>query len=337
MKKTLPGRSLTLITKLCSLAFFIILFYGSKSAFAGFSLMPKDSFLRQFSYEINPGDEKTDYVHVENLSNEPLNLHFYSADATASNQGTFALTTTNIEQKNIGKWIIFKNPYLTIGSGKKKEIPFSIKIPADQPPGSYAGGIAAETGINPDQKQKPANAVNISSRIVVKMFINVRGGQSGQGGKTALLELGSFSYSAKDNPLPNRQPNTFYLGLQNSGNTILMLENKIEITPLLWGKKEILTSPGLTLFQKNTLAVPIAWPDQPAFGFFTAKAAVTAYQFDSSSNKKINPQTYGSTIIIKFIPWFTIFAIVCGMLLLLTVLMLARAKKQPPVPKVETP
>jgi len=148
---------------------------------AGFSMIPSGSDTRrQFNFELKTGETKQDSIVIENNNEQPLTLLLYGADATHSNQGSFALVNRTAIQRTIGNWVKFKDSTITLQGGEKKEIPFTITVPDQTTPGNYAGGIAAETTTvqNGSEDQKNSNTgagVVIASRLVVKLFIAIPG------------------------------------------------------------------------------------------------------------------------------------------------------------------
>ncbi len=291
MKTYMTKRILLLITLMV-----LPVFTGAGFAQAAFSMIPTPPVKHQFSFEIKPGEEKTSSVIIENLDKGKVTLRLYGADGTQSNQGTFALTSQSTEQRLIGKWITFTNPVQTLDSREKKEIPFTIKIPANATPGSYTGGIAAETG-EENKNEGKSTSVNITSRFVVKMFIVI------PGQKIHKYEWTNFSYLPEKNGA-FKEPSRFTLSYSNTGNTIVSAEQKIEINgfpPLpapktsngyksIYDSKKGLTFELVpaTLLQKNTAEIPVKWDNQPIFGFYKAKATVSFSEYDVISGKKIN-------------------------------------------------
>ena len=90
-----------LITKFALIT--ILLLILPEQSLAGISLIPANQGQRQFSFEVKAGEQEQAKLLLNNLGDEDVSIHLYGADGTQSNQGTFALTTLDTEQKNIGK------------------------------------------------------------------------------------------------------------------------------------------------------------------------------------------------------------------------------------------
>lgn len=249
------------------------------STLAGISLIPSDQGQRQFSFEIKPGEQQEAKLILNNLGDTEENVHLYGADGTQSNQGTFALTTLTTEQKNIGKWVSFPEPMQKLKSKEKKEINFIIKIPTNTTPGIYSGGIAAESGAAVDNTAQ-TNAVSISSRVVVKLFVSV------PGVKINKYDWSDFTYQAGT---INSKP-TFTLSYKNDGNTIIIADQRIEIQGVPELSKKI-DLPSATILQGGKNDIVYKWDDQPFFGFYKATATVTFSEYDIINNQKKPAET----------------------------------------------
>jgi len=289
MKKLLPKIAL----------FNLLLLTFAQVALAGFSMTPSTPGDRQFTLEIAAGKEKQSSVIIRNVSDKPISLNLYGADGTQSNQGTFALTTLSTPQKHIGKWVVFSKPTVDLASGEQKEIGFTVKVPEQTTPGVYSGGIAAESGTNITNSSAatngslPAqgNSISISSRIVVKIFVTV------PGQKIHKYEWTGFSY---EKTTDGGSSGTFILNYKNTGNTVVSIGQKIQISGFPMQVGTIEPTPA-TLLQGGEIKIPVKWDKEPFFGFYTAKAEITFGEYDVIKNAIVNPQTENREISI-YIP-----------------------------------
>jgi hypothetical protein len=246
---------------------------------AGFSITPSDPNLRLFNLEIAPGAEKQASVLIENVSDEPITLSVYGADGTQSNQGTFALTTRASEQKHIGIWVSFTGESVTIEPHRNKEVGFTVKVPVTATPGIYSGGIAAEQGGNGSNGAVTGggNAISISARIVVKMFVTV------PGEKINRYEWTDFYFK----PSNNGNPGTFNLSYKNTGNTIITADQEVTVKGFP-GKEQTFKLTPAMLLQGSIVDIPFKWENEPYFGYYSATATTTFSEYDITSNTKVN-------------------------------------------------
>lgn len=284
----------------------LLLFSFASEALANISLTAAPPADRQFYFVINPGKTDSGSVEIENIGSANLNVELYAADGTQSNQGTFALTTKSTEQNYIGKWVYFNDPIIHLKAGERKKIPFSVKVPDLVSPGTYSGGIAGQVSSTNNGETK-GNGVNVTSRVVVKMFVAI------PGERVTKFDWNDFSYI----PATKTTKPYFKLGYKNQGNTVINVDQKIDID----GFPGIHTTVDPTvanLTQGSEVQIPIKWSDAPYFGFMTAKATVTYSELDVINSKNINEQTLEKTINIVIISP-TVY-IVAGIILLLIII-----------------
>lgn len=263
---------------------------------AGFSMVPsKNETRRQFNMELKPGESRKDSIVIENNNEQPLTLLLYGADATHSNQGSFALVNRTATQRTVGSWVKFKETTVTLEGGEKKEIPFTIDIPDKITPGNYAGGIAAETTtVQNGDTEKKANTgagVVISSRLVVKLFISVPGEKN--------LKYDWLDYT---HGVTVGDKQRFVMSYSNGGNAAVTVEPKIEFSGLGISPQEV-NIPGTTLLQNEKVSIPYDWDKKPLFGIITAKATTVFSEYDIANNQNLNPTTMTKTVTFWIIPW----------------------------------
>lgn len=288
--------------KFLNLTLGITLFLATAhTGFAQFTVVPAEPFLRQFNIEMQPEENFSGAVIVKNLSNKPLKIKVYGADATHSNQGTFALTTLSKEQRSIGTWVSFLEEEYTIEEREEKSIPFNITLPVDTTPGNYAGGIAIES------ITEKTGAVSSSSRIYVKMFLNV------PGEKNFGFDWHTFHYE----PASKDTKALFSLGIKNNGNTIVIAETVIDTFGFPPLKNPQLIFPAVTIQPGIELEnIEKRWDELGNFGYYQATAKVTFSELDIVNNTKINSVTYTKTLFINATPIFLNILILLAVLVI---------------------
>jgi LysM repeat protein len=255
---------------------------------AGINFYPENASTRQFSFELNPGESAMGNVIIHNIDEENTTFELYGADGTQTNLGTLALVLKSVEQRHIGAWVKFEESPITLGPDEKITVPFSIEIPQTATPGTYSGGIAAEI-----IKNNNKSSVSTSARNVIKLFVSI------PGDKNHSFDWKSFTYDPKTN---NGNP-TFNLAYKNTGNTIVTVEQKIVFTgfpPLGENSEMILNTAQLQPGAESSINT--LWKNVPFFGFYTATAEITFYEYDIINNLNINPQTQKKEITISIIP-----------------------------------
>jgi len=284
----------------------------SQIASADYTVIPAPPYNRQFSFEIEPSSKDTASVLIKNLGNGPVTLNLYSADATQSSQGTFALSSKTTTQWHVGNWISFEEPTVTVPAMEELSVPFVVNVPESATPGSYAGGIAVELAKNgPDTTEEytaPASAVTISSRFIVKLFVKVPGEKK----HTFTWEDFKFDYANDTNHA------RFVFDVKNSGNTIVMMDPKVELVGFPPLKNSIIELPTATFQPSNDVqTISLRFLEKPPVGFYFVKGTASFYEYDFLSDKKITPQVETRDITINLTPWYVAVIIVIVILLLI--------------------
>jgi uncharacterized membrane protein len=279
------------------------------AALANISIASSSPTERQINFVLKEGESKTGAVIVDNLDSKDATVSLYGADGTLSNQGTFAITTKSASQKTIGKWVQFETPTVTLKGNEQRQIPFTITIPANATPGTYGGGIAAET-TNGNGSVQTGNAVSVSSRVVVKLYVSI------PGEKKTSFEWSNFSY----NPGSDSKKPFFNLSYANTGNTIINAEQKIDIQGFP-GFSQTVTLPTASLPQGSSIDIPVRWDNPPLFGYLKATATTTFSEYNIINNKNINGQTLSKSMDIVIV--HPLILVAAGIIVILIILLTA--------------
>ncbi len=278
---------------------------------ADYTVVPAPPYERQFNIEAEPGSRQSASVIIKNIGNKAVSLNLYGADATQSAQGTFALTTNTAEQRHIGTWITFEEPEVTVPAGEEITVPFILEIPDSATPGSYAGGIAVENmnGIS-GKTTEETPSVSISSRFIVRMYVSIPGEKIHQ------YEWKDFSYSYSSEN--SHAKVTFEVS--NTGNTILLVDPKVELDGFPALKQPVIELPTATI-QPGTQSqtIDLRLTEKPPAGFYLTTGTLTFSELDIVNNKKMNSETESRQLMINLTPWYFIAIIIIVILVLIFV------------------
>jgi len=279
---------------------------------ANFTAYNKNGEYSPYTFELSPDGSARDSIMVENLSDDATTLNIYGADAGQSSTGYFALGTQNEKQLTVGKWLSFDESQVTLEPHEKKEVFFNVKVPENTTPGSYAGGIAAES-IAKKAEVASGPALSVTSRFITQIFVEI------PGQKNHAPQWTDFSYHVDPKDIQR-----FDFSFKNVGNTTVIAESKLEIfgypdgnsmeeptvsdeetkaALLLKRNKNIVKLNDINLYQNDTITVSSSWNKKPLFGNYTARGTVTFYEYDAKSGKKINPVTLTREIPFWVIRW----------------------------------
>lgn len=181
---------------------------------------PGTSGRSSFSYGVSPGGSLTDKVAVLNYSRQPLTLQVYPADATPTQDGTFAVKLRQQRATDAGSWIRLGSPAPTVrvpargasGPGAVL-VPMQVTVPLNASPGDHVAGIVASLqseGTNGSTK------VKLDQRVGTRVYIRVAGDLA----PALTLSNVSASYHGTLNPVGRGSVDVTYT-ISNTGNVNL--------------------------------------------------------------------------------------------------------------------
>lgn len=268
-------------------------------ASAQISIAPSNN-TREFNFEVEAGLKTAGTLTIKNLSPKETLVEVYPVDASQSQSGTFALTTKSSEQKSIGKWTSIKKPSVTIGAYQKKDVNFTLKIPEKTSPGTYVGGIAAEVK---SSVKESGGQVSTSARLVSKVFVKVPGEIKHDYSWT------NFSHET------NNAEDSFLIGIENTGNSLVTVEPKIEISGFPLAQNQELSQSEIALLQGDQGKLSIPWEKAPNWGILTAKATLTVGQYDFLDRRSVNKTKISKEIKVFLAPWWFILPFLATLIL----------------------
>ncbi|MGO9455633.1 MAG: WxL protein peptidoglycan domain-containing protein [Acidimicrobiales bacterium] len=127
-----------------------------------------------FTPVLSPGVESTDKVAVENLTQKPLTLNLYAADAYTTSTGGFALEPSFKPRLHMGAWIHLPVNSVKVPPRSGYLVPITYEPPANVAPGDYAGGIVAVEQQGAVNKKGPVRT-QVLQAIGVAVYGRIRG------------------------------------------------------------------------------------------------------------------------------------------------------------------
>jgi len=199
-----------------------------------------------FVYSLPPGGTIRDYVGISNLSDKPLTVTVYPTDAFTTIDGAFGLLAAAQTPRDVGTWITVPRHRYRIPVGKRLDLRFRVKVPADAEPGDHSGGIIASVATQ--EANAEGQLVTIDRRVAARVYLRVDGAAR----PAAQVESVSTHYS---NPaIPSGGKATVTYRLSNTGNLRVTGTAFVRITGPL----------GFRLGQSDEISVPELLPGSVA-------------------------------------------------------------------------
>lgn len=174
--------------------------------------------------DAKPGDVVTDVIKMYNESNGPSNLTsvIQSFSASESEGGVPAFVPVG-QSSDLATWIKLDESNITLSPGEKKDVSFTINIPADAKAGGYYAGILWSSAASVTD----GDEVGLIAETGTLILLKVNG---------AMNEEGSILSFAADKSFYNYLPVNFSIRFEDEGDIHLKPTGMIEIRNCFGGK-----------------------------------------------------------------------------------------------------
>lgn len=126
-----------------------------------------------FDYDLDPGESIEDYVGVSNFTDVTLELAVYANDAYNTAAGDFDLLPAAEAPVDVGAWVEFAEPTVTVPPRSRLDIPFRLTIPDNATPGDHVGGIVAS--LTRLDTSPTDSRVAVDRRVGSRIYLRVSG------------------------------------------------------------------------------------------------------------------------------------------------------------------
>ncbi|MFD3697056.1 WxL protein peptidoglycan domain-containing protein [Streptomyces sp. NPDC058646] len=231
-----------------------------------------------FFHQGAAGTTVSDSATILNSSDQELTFRVFATDAVNTPAGgAFALLPVETAPKDVGTWIALPPEAadtVTVPAKGRKDIPFTVKVPADATPGDHVGGIVAlgtaVEGVQQEGKVRVGVKRSVGARIHFRVPGPVTPGLS--------VEDVRVSRSAPLLPWVRDARATVSYALVNRGNVVV--EPKVTISAEgLFGRR-VLDRPArelkLVLLPGQRVELTEPWPDAPQLDRVTVEIGAGA-------------------------------------------------------------
>ncbi len=179
-----------------------------------------------FTYTAAPGQQIRDTVGITNRSGRKLTFRLYATDAFNTADGSFALLTADRQPVDAGTWISLEKSTLTVKPGKRVDVPFTLKVPANATPGDHSGGVLA--AVTEQETTADGQRLNVDRRVAARVYLRVAGPL------TSSLQVDRISADHSGPVLGKRTVKVTYR-VRNNGNVRLAGDARVYVRgPLDW-------------------------------------------------------------------------------------------------------
>ncbi len=243
----------------------------------------------KIEYKVNPGEKISDKLFLYNETEQTQTYYASFEKFTIENNEMKFLSGEPTELPN---WFKMERS-VTLKPKEQKEIPFTIEIPPDAPPGGHFAVIWWGTGA----PTKEAGQVGVVARAGILVFLQVSGQVNEKG---SIVE---FSLPGKKF-IVFKFPEEFLLKFKNEGNTYLKPKGEIVVKNIFGAKiayYDVNTKDAI-VFPNNTRDLNVLKKfNQPPLGFGLYRAVLNLNWGENQKAEK--------TIYFVALNWFVLIAI----------------------------
>ncbi|MGW7027494.1 WxL protein peptidoglycan domain-containing protein [Streptomyces xanthophaeus] len=231
-----------------------------------------------FFHQGSAGTTVSDSVTLLNSSDQELTFQVFATDAVNTRSGgAFALLPVETAPKDVGTWISLPPEAagtVTVPAKGRKDIPFTVKVPADATPGDHVGGIVAlGTAVEGVQKEGKVQ-VGVKRSVGARLYFRVPGPLT----PGLSVEDVRVSRSAPLLPWVREARATVSYALVNRGNVVVEPELTVSAEGL-FGRR-VLDRPArelkLVLLPGQRVELTEPWPDAPQLDWVTVRITAGA-------------------------------------------------------------
>lgn len=175
-----------------------------------------------YTLQGSPGESITDYVLITNSSKVAAEFDVYATDAFNTDTGSFDLLPAAKKPIDIGTWVSFPQPKITIPAGATITTAFRITVPPNVTPGDHVGGVIVSLSSGTD--------VRLDTRVGVQLYMRVPGNLRPVLSITYLKP----TYNGPDNLLDRGGVDVIYT-VENTGNIRLQSHPTLKAQTALFG------------------------------------------------------------------------------------------------------
>lgn len=236
-----------------ALIFSFLFLWSSQTTNAqvGISLFPI-----KFNVTIESGKSYSDTVTVINPNDFSIGVKPEVENISGGDEGSIDLIDTDIPH-GLTAWISINKNSFDLGPQERRQIPFTINIPANGEPGGHYGALLFRS-IPP--AGGAASGVGISGRVGSVVLVNVPGQTSA---------IGNIENFSGPNSFISHGPVSFSFKIKNTGNTHFEPQGNITLTGPFTSKIEVPFNSRI-VFPGHDRTFTAIWDNKYGFGPITA-------------------------------------------------------------------
>lgn len=240
--------------------YFGLFLVKSAEAAQGFTIFPA-----KVSLTVDKGMEGSSWIRVTNAGDAKVGVLISAEEIVPQANNSFNTLPKAPGISSIVDWLSIDKKVFNLKPNESKEVPFTIKVPADASPGSRFAIIFFATGAPADKK---GGQLAISARVGALVYVTVPGDFRQTG------EILNFKSSNKF--IYQKEPIGFKFDFQNTGTVYFEPKGTITITNIFGKTTDTIPVEGQVVLPTGLRTINIAWPYSGwLFGIYKARLAIS--------------------------------------------------------------
>ena len=260
MAKNLKFNIFSAILILAQMFYFGIFSVKHSEAVQGFTIFPA-----KISLEIDKGAEQSSLIKVTNAGDGKVGVLVSVQDMVpTANSGGFNYVPKAPGITSLVDWITINKEVFSLKPNESKDVPFTIKVPADASPGSRFAIVFFATGAPADK----GGQLNVSARVGALIFLTVPGDfrQTGE----------ILNFRPNNRFLYQKEPIVFKFDFQNTGTVYFEPKGAIIITNIFGKTINTIPVEGQVVLPTGLKTITVTWPYSGwLFGVYKASLAIS--------------------------------------------------------------
>jgi len=254
-----------------------------------------------FDWTMNPGEEKTGSIQIENLSETDIEINVESADFFMDDGGSYFFpgesgSANTDKHKNffMKEWIQAEEKNFLLPAGESALKNFSVRVPENAVLGGHYGAVFFRTSCvlkkDPNVVSSDQSSVCVSARPGVLLLTQI-GGDARKNGKLKKAEIPTISFRDKEN---------FNVEFSNDGNTHFRPEGSVTAKSITGAEFNLIDIKDKTILPGASRSFAGELNKKDFFGIYKIKGGI---KDGEGKEMKFEKWTF-------LIPWKEILAIV---------------------------
>lgn len=235
---------------------------GSDYKTKGISVSPA-----HFHLNMKPGEVKTYKITIKNDTEKSEKFKVNTFDFNMNGKGKSSFIPPGTGKYSLSKWLNVTPTFVEVAPGEKKEVKFTVSVPADSTGSKAAWNIIMIEQEEPRKKLEPPSQSDntIALGVIPTFAFGVFVYQNPPNVTQNNVEITNFSKTAKNDSL-----NVIQIEAKNSGDGIAYCTSYVDLTNLSTGKQQRLMVKRFTIVPELTRDFTFSLPKDLEKGKYLA-------------------------------------------------------------------